>query len=96
MSRFRHGLRNSISEAKQLAHNRKHYPRSLCRGLSKLGGIIHEKREAIDARNMLDNAIYQADKMKLDNKDKISEEDVKVLDEAIRCKNPKRMFIQSF
>jgi molecular chaperone DnaK len=42
-----------------------------------------QKREAIDARNMLDNAIYQAEKMKTDNKEKIAEEDIKTLDEAI-------------
>ncbi len=41
------------------------------------------KREAIDARNILDSSVYQAEKMKSDNKDKISEEDVKILDEAI-------------
>lgn len=41
------------------------------------------KRESIDARNQLDSAVYQAEKMKADNKDKISEEDVKTLDEAI-------------
>lgn len=42
-----------------------------------------QKRESIDARNQLDSAVYQAEKMKADNKDKISEEDVKVLDGAI-------------
>ncbi len=40
------------------------------------------KREVIDARNILDSAVYQAEKMKTDNKDKLSEEDVKTLDEA--------------
>ncbi len=40
------------------------------------------KREAIDARNQLDSAVYQAEKMKSDNADKLSEEDIKVLDEA--------------
>jgi molecular chaperone DnaK len=44
-----------------------------------------KKREAIDARNQLDNTIYQAEKMKIDNKDKIAEEDVKTLDEAIEA-----------
>lgn len=44
-----------------------------------------KKREAIDARNQLDSAVYQAEKMKSDNKDKISEEDVKTLDEAIEA-----------
>lgn len=40
------------------------------------------KREGIDARNQLDSAVYQAEKMKSDNADKLSEEDIKVLDEA--------------
>ena len=42
-----------------------------------------QKREDIDARNQLDSSIYQVDKMKSDNKDKISEEDVKKIDEAV-------------
>lgn len=42
-----------------------------------------QKREAIDARNQLDSAVYQAEKMKHDYKDKISEDDVKALDEAV-------------
>ncbi len=42
-----------------------------------------QKRGAVDARNQLDSAVYQAEKMKVDNKDKISEEDVKTLDEAV-------------
>ncbi len=41
------------------------------------------KREAIDARNTLDSSVYQAEKMKSDNKDKISEEDAKTLEDAI-------------
>lgn len=44
-----------------------------------------KKREAIDSRNLLDGAIYQADKMKSDNKDKISEEDTKAIDEAVEA-----------
>jgi molecular chaperone DnaK len=44
-----------------------------------------KKREAIDARNQLDSAIYQAEKMKSDNKDKIAEEDIKTLDEAVEA-----------
>jgi molecular chaperone DnaK len=44
-----------------------------------------KKREEIELRNNLENAIYQAEKMKSDNKDKISEEDVKTLDEAIEA-----------
>lgn len=44
-----------------------------------------KKREAIDARNQLDSAVYQAEKLKIDNKDKLAEEDVKTLDEAIEA-----------
>jgi molecular chaperone DnaK len=43
------------------------------------------KREAIDARNVLDSSIYQAEKMKSDYKDKLSEDDIKVLDEAVEA-----------
>lgn len=42
-----------------------------------------KKREAIEARNILDNTIYQAEKMKSDYGDKLAEEDKKTLDEAI-------------
>ncbi len=42
-----------------------------------------KKREGIDARNGLDSAIYQAEKLKSDSKDKISEDDVKKIDEAV-------------
>ncbi len=42
-----------------------------------------KKRESVDARNQLDSAIYQAEKLKNDNGDKISDDDKKVLDEAI-------------
>jgi molecular chaperone DnaK len=42
-----------------------------------------KKRESIDARNMLDSAVYQAEKMKSEHKDKLAEEDIKVLDEAM-------------
>jgi len=42
-----------------------------------------KKREAIEAKNTLENAVYQAEKMKTDYKDKLAEEDVKTLDEAI-------------
>ncbi|MEI7632226.1 MAG: molecular chaperone DnaK [bacterium] len=41
------------------------------------------KREGVEAKNQLDSAIYQAQKLKDDNKEKISEDDVKILDEAI-------------
>ncbi len=40
------------------------------------------KRESIDARNLLDTAVYSAEKMKTEHKDKLSEEDVKTIDEA--------------
>lgn len=42
-----------------------------------------KKREAVEAKNILENAIYQAEKMKTDYKDKLSQEDVKTIDEAI-------------
>ena len=41
------------------------------------------KKEAVEARNLLDSAVYQAEKLKKDSGDKISEEDKKVLDEAV-------------
>jgi molecular chaperone DnaK len=41
------------------------------------------KREAVEVRNALENAIYQAEKMKNDYKDKLAEEDMKALDEAL-------------
>jgi molecular chaperone DnaK len=44
-----------------------------------------KKREAIDARNTLDSSVYQAEKMKSDNKNKISEDDQKTLDEAVEA-----------
>jgi molecular chaperone DnaK len=43
------------------------------------------KREAIETRNQLDTAIYQAEKMKTEHKDKLSEDDVKTLDEAAQA-----------
>src|SRR3954469_16237711 len=43
-----------------------------------------KKREAIELKNQLENAIYQAEKMKTDYKDKLSEEDVKTIDEAVK------------
>lgn len=42
-----------------------------------------QKKEAVEARNMLDSAVYQADKMKSEHKDKLSEDDVKSIDEAV-------------
>ena len=43
-----------------------------------------KKREAIEARNMLENGIYQTEKFVSDNKDKISEDDKKTLEDAIK------------
>ena len=42
-----------------------------------------KKREAVDARNHLENAIYQAAKMPDEYKDKISDDDKKVIEEAV-------------
>jgi molecular chaperone DnaK len=42
-----------------------------------------KKREAIEARNVLENAIYQAEKMPTEYKDKISQEDKKTIEEAV-------------
>lgn len=41
------------------------------------------KREAVEARNTLENTIYQAEKMPTDYKDHISEDDKKVIEEAV-------------
>ena len=41
-----------------------------------------KKREAIDTRNQLENAVYQAEKMPTEYKDKISDDDKKVIEEA--------------
>ncbi|MGB4759382.1 MAG: molecular chaperone DnaK [Candidatus Saccharimonadales bacterium] len=41
------------------------------------------KKEAIEAKNLLDSSIYQAEKLKNDNTDKISDDDKKTLEEAI-------------
>lgn len=42
-----------------------------------------KKRESIEARNGLDSAVYAADKLKSEHKDKLAEEDVKTIDEAV-------------
>jgi len=42
-----------------------------------------KKRESIDARNALESTIYQAEKMPDEFKDKISDEDKKVIEEAV-------------
>jgi molecular chaperone DnaK len=41
------------------------------------------KKEAVEARNLLDSAVYQAEKLKNDNGDKLADEDMKTLNEAI-------------
>lgn len=42
-----------------------------------------KKRDAIEARNLLENTVYQAEKMKDDYSDKMSDDDKKALTEAI-------------
>jgi molecular chaperone DnaK len=42
-----------------------------------------KKRDAVEARNVLENSVYQAEKMKSDYKDKMSEDDIKGIDEAM-------------
>jgi len=42
-----------------------------------------KKRETAETKNMLENAVYQAEKMKTDYKDKLSEEDLKILQESV-------------
>lgn len=43
-----------------------------------------KKREVVDAKNQLENAIYQAKKMPDEFKDKISDDDKKAIDEAVK------------
>ena len=42
-----------------------------------------KKKEAVEARNMLDSAVYQAGKLKDEHKDKIDADDVSKIDEAV-------------
>ena len=42
-----------------------------------------KKREAVDSRNQLENTIYQAEKMPDEYKEKISEDDIKVIKDAV-------------
>lgn len=42
-----------------------------------------QKREAVEARNLLDSTVYQAEKLKRDNSDKLADDDMKSLNEAI-------------
>jgi molecular chaperone DnaK len=41
------------------------------------------KKELVEARNLLDAAVYQAEKLKKDSSDKIADEDMKTLNEAV-------------
>lgn len=43
-----------------------------------------KKREAIEARNALENSIYQTEKFVSENKDKVSDDDKKTLEEAVK------------
>ncbi len=43
------------------------------------------RKEQVEARNLLDGAVYQAEKLQKDNADKISDEDKKTLEEAIEA-----------
>ncbi len=42
-----------------------------------------KKRESVELRNQLENAVYQAEKLKTEHKDKLDEKDVKTIDEAV-------------
>ena len=44
-----------------------------------------KRRESVDARNTLENAIYQAEKMPDEYKDKISDDDKKVITDAVEA-----------
>lgn len=41
------------------------------------------RKDAVEARNLLDSTVYQAEKMARDSKDKIGEDDLKTLNEAV-------------
>ncbi len=49
-----------------------------------------KKRETVDAKNQLENAIYQAKKMPDEFKDKISDDDKKVIEEAVKTAEEKK------
>lgn len=49
-----------------------------------------KKREAVDAKNGLENAIYQAKKMPDEFKDKISDDDKKAIEEAVKLAEEKK------
>jgi len=48
-----------------------------------------KKRELIEARNMLENSVYQNEKFVADNKDKLSDEDKKTLEDAVKTAKEK-------
>src|SRR6202522_2392022 len=43
------------------------------------------KKELVEARNLLDSALYQAEKLQKDNGDKLADDDKKTLEEAIEA-----------
>jgi molecular chaperone DnaK len=47
------------------------------------------KKAAVEARNMLDGAVYQAEKLVRDNGDKVSDDDKKTLNEAVEAAKKK-------
>ena len=49
-----------------------------------------KKRETADAKNQLENAIYQAKKMPDEFKDKISDDDKKVIEDAVKAAEEKK------
>lgn len=49
-----------------------------------------KKREIVDIKNQLENAIYQAKKMPDEYKDKISDSDKKVIEEAVKAAEEKK------
>jgi molecular chaperone DnaK len=49
-----------------------------------------KKRESVDAKNQLENAIYQAKKMPDEFKDKISDDDKKVIEDAVKAAEEKK------
>ena len=49
-----------------------------------------KKREAIEVKNQLENAIYQAKKMPDEFKDKISDDDKRAIEEAVRAAEDKK------
>jgi molecular chaperone DnaK len=44
-----------------------------------------KKREQVELRNQLENAIYQADKLKTEHKEKLQDEDTKTIEEAVEA-----------